>query len=216
MSEVLTPEEFDRHIARGTLRLAFIGMSNGGKSYRSKALHNEEGFAWYQVDQAILDELGFADMLAISSWLGYPMEEGYPERERRYLELEDRFTKNASMRSDGANLVFDTTGSIVHLPEETLAILQDNCLIIHLDVGDDSMAEMMRRFFEEPKPVAWFGHYAPRPGEDVHDSLRRSYPALLAERLARYRALAHVNIPARELWDASGSDTLRLIRSHLR
>ncbi|MDO8408159.1 MAG: hypothetical protein Q7S95_02905 [bacterium] len=213
--EMLTPEEFNAHVALGTLRLAFVGMSNGGKSYRSRILHQEEGFLWYHVDEEIQKALEFADMAQISAWLGYPSDAQYPERERRYLELEDRFTRNASMRTGGRNLVFDTTGSVVHLTPNTLEILRQNCLVVHLDVGEGSLRQMTERFFAKPKPVAWCGYYEEHPGDSAESALRRSYPALLRERLARYRELAHITIPASELRGTTARETLALIRSRL-
>ncbi len=212
---MLTQEEFDTHIANGTFRLAFIGMSNGGKSYRSKVLHRDADFLWYHVDEEIQKALGFTDMAQISTWLGYPSDVQYPAHERRYLELEDGFTKNASMRTGGRNLVFDTTGSVVHLTPDTLGVLRQNCLVVHLDVGEDSLRYMTERFFAQPKPVAWCGSYDERPGESTESALRRSYPALLSERLTKYRALAHLTIPASELRNASAKETLALISSHL-
>jgi len=213
--DMLTPEEFDAHRANRTLRLAFVGMSNGGKSYRSRILHQEAGFLWYHVDEEIQKALGFADMNEISRWLGYPSDEQYPVRERQYLELEDRFTRNASMQTNGRNLVFDTTGSVVHLTPDTLEVLRRNCLIVHLDVGESSLRQMTGRFFANPKPVAWCGYYEERPGDSTESALRRSYPTLLSERLKKYRALAHITIPASELRDATASETLALIKSRL-
>ena len=212
----LTPAEFDAHLTARDFRLGFVGMSNAGKSYRSKILRGEEGFLWYHVDEEIQRALGFVDMSAISSWLGYPSSPEYRERERHYLELEDRLARNASMHTGGRNLVFDTTGSVVHLTPDTLAVLRENCLVVHLDVGEDSLKEMTERFFREPKPVAWCGYYETQEGDSVDSALRRSYPALLTERLGRYRKLAHMSIPTKDMRNASAKETLALIRSHLK
>ncbi len=211
----LTPEEFDTHLAARDFRLAFVGMSNAGKSYRSRTLSKESGFLWYHVDEEIQRTLGFADMSTISHWLGYPSSASYREREQEYLELEDRFTRNASMHTGGKNLVFDTTGSVVHLTPDTLAVLRENCLVVNLDVGEGSLKEMTERFFREPKPVAWCGYYEAQEGDATDSALRRSYPALLAERLGRYRKLAHISIPAEAMRNASAKETLELIRKHV-
>ena len=215
MLQNLTPGEFDAHLAGQTLRLAFVGMSNGGKSYRSKVLHHEKEFTWYQVDEEIGRALGLANIESMSAWLGYPADEGYAKREGQYLELEGRFTKNASQQVHGTNFVFDTTGSVVHLNQEALSALRDNVLVVHLDVGEDSIPKMLERFFAEPKPVAWSGYFATEEGEPVETALKRSYPHLLHQRLSRYRNLAHINIPAQELHDATGMQTLSTIRSYL-
>jgi hypothetical protein len=152
---------------------------------------------------------------ALAAWLGYPSSEGYAGREKRYLELEDEFTGHAAMSSHGKNLVFDTTGSVVHLAPGTLRALSDNTLIVHFDVGNDAPETLLQRFFKDPKPVAWDHFFTQQEGESAEDALRRSYPGLLAERLKRYRALAHLNINASELRDKNGAETLALIRGKL-
>src|SRR3989338_2266200 len=163
-SEKLKPEEFDAHIKNGTCRIAFIGMSNAGKSYRSRVLQNNADFLWYQVDAEIEKALGFKNIEEVSAWIGYPSNETYKERERKYLELEKEFTEHAAMQTKGKNLVFDTTGSVVHLAPETLQILHENCLVIHMEIGQDSMHHMVDLFFKEPKPVAWGEYFAPDTG----------------------------------------------------
>lgn len=213
---LLTPEEFDTHIANGTLRLSFIGMSNCGKSYRSRVLQNENGFLWYQVDDDIQKILGLDGQEAMSTWLGSPLSTTFAEREQKYLELENRFTEGAAMSSNGKNLVFDTTGSVVHLSPQTHIKLSENTLVVHLDVGKDSIEEILQRFFKDPKPVAWSGFFTQKLDESEEDAIRRSYPALLSERLKRYHTLAHVNINASDVLDASGDEVLALIRGKLK
>ena len=170
---------------------------------------------WYQVDEEIQKALGLKDMKEISRWLGYPASEGYAAREAQYLELENNFTKQASMQTKGKNLVFDTTGSVAHLHEDTLHTLKENCLMVHLDVGEDSLLHMIEKFFVEPKPIAWCGYFSRQEGESEEAALRRSYLTLLSERLKCYRELAHVTIPSRVVYNTSADETLALIQSHL-
>lgn len=214
--EQLKKEEMDAHIAAGTFRLGLIGMSNAGKSYRSKKLRDEKKFLWYQVDEEIGKELGLPTIEDVAVWLGYPDGPHYAEHERKYLELEDKYTRNVSMRTNGSNFVFDTTGSVVHLREDALNLLRDNCLVVHLDIGEERLKEAVEKFFHKPKPVAWDGFFSQKEGESAGDALRRCYPKLLHERLARYRALAHVNIPATEVFNTSSNETLAAIRKRLK
>ena len=211
----LRQDEFDAHVRDKTLRLAFVGMSNAGKSYRSRVLRNEEDFLWYQVDEAIQKALGFEKMGEISSWLGMPTNDTYLEREVEYLQLENRFTKEAAMQTGGKNFVFDTTGSVVHLEPETIGVLKTNCLVVHFDVGENSLEVMLEKFKREPKPVAWCGHFIIETGESEQEAFERSYSALLQKRLAMYRALAHINIPVAEIRDTSGKETLEAIKLRL-
>ncbi len=212
---LLSHDEFDTHLKNGTCRLSFVGMSNGGKSYRARVLRDQCDFLLYSVDDEIIKELGFRDMDEISAWMGYPSSPGYAEREAQYLELEGKFTKQAAMKTHGRNLVFDTTGSVAQLDTKVLDALDEHTLIVHIDVGESALPRLMERFFKEPKPVAWGEFFTMQPGESEETALRRSYPTLLNERLKRYRSLAHVNIPAQKLYDRSGEETLATIRSCL-
>ncbi len=215
-SENLTRVEYEAHIANGTFRLAFVGMSNVGKSYRSKVLRDQSGFMWYQVDEEILKSFGFTSMEEISRWLGYPSGKGYPEREKKYLAAEGKYTKVDFVHTGGKNLVFDTTGSVIYLQASTLAWLKENCLIVNVVVEEAAIDKMMKKFVENPKPVTWNGAFIPKKGETEKQTLERCYPILLSDRLKRYRALSHINISAETLHDKSGRETLDIIKSYLR
>jgi shikimate kinase len=220
LSNAMTPDnlrqdEFDAHVNNGTLRLAFVGMSNAGKSYRSKVLKNEENFFWYDVDGEIQKELGFTEMGEISSWLGYPNTHTYPEREGLYLAAENKSTKINTIETGGKNLVFDTTGSVIYLHAGTLEWLTNDCLIVNLDVGDGAIDTMLQKFIKEPKPVIWNSFFTVQDGEPETGTILRCYPKLLADRLARYRSLAHITIPTKELFNKNGKETLSIIKSYL-
>ncbi|OGG70594.1 hypothetical protein A3F27_03085 [Candidatus Kaiserbacteria bacterium RIFCSPHIGHO2_12_FULL_53_13] len=214
--ENLTQAEYEAHIANKTFRLAFVGMSNVGKSYRSQVLRDECGFMWYHVDEEIQKSLGFKAMDEISRWIGYPNSQGYAEREKTYLASEDKHTKVDFLDTNGKNLVFDTTGSVIYLQNPTLAWLKENCLVVNLDIDERAIDTMTKKFFEKPKPIAWSGFFKPNEGETEKETLERCYPELLADRLKKYRALSHINIPAEKLYDRSGSETLDVIKTYLK
>lgn len=211
---LLTQAEYDAHIADNTLRIAFVGMSNVGKSYRSKILRDGSGFDWYQVDKEIMKSLGFATMEEISGWLGLPGSDTYPERERLYLDAEAKHTKVDFLNTD-RNLVFDTTGSVIYLGDSTIGWVRENCLIVHIDAGEQAITSMIKAFFEQPKPVIWNGLYKRVKGETEKETLERCYPVLLSDRLKKYRTMAHLNISAQDLYDKGGKETIAIIRSHL-
>lgn len=104
---------------------------------------------------------------------------------------------------------------MIHLDEATTYWLKDNCLLVHIDAGEDSIGTMMRKFLEMPKPLVWNGFYTPKKGEMQKETLARCYSALLSDRLKKYREMAHVNISIDELYDKSGKDTSDIIRSYL-
>ena len=210
----LTRAEYDAHIADNSLRIAFVGMSNVGKSFRSKVLRDQFGFDWYQVDKEIIKSLGFTGMEEIARWLGLPSAATYKERERVYLDSEAKHTKVDFIDTD-RNLVFDTTGSVIYLEKPTTEWLKENCLIVNLEAGEEYIETMIQKFFEKPRPVVWNGMYAQKKGESEKCTLERCFPALLRDRLKKYRAMAHVNVSADDLYDKSGRETIAIIRSQL-
>lgn len=213
--ELLKPDELDAHVRAGTFRLAFVGMSNAGKSYRSRVLQTELDFYWYEVDKAIQKDLGFSDMDSISTWMGLPTTETYEARAAQYLAAEERCTHLAHLDTGDKNLCFDTTGSVIYLSEETRNWLHDQCLIVNIDLDESAIEKMVERYLREPKPVQWGGLYQPEVGESEEETLRRCYPKLLADRLFKYRDLAHLSIPFSEFYDLSANETLEVIKSHL-
>ena len=213
--ERLTKAEYDAHLKSKTFRLAFIGMSNVGKSYRSKKLRKDSDFTWYQVDKEIIKSLGLKDMDGISEWLGFPDSKTYAEREKTYLEEEAKCTQVDFLDTNGKNLVFDTTGSLIYLKRSTIDWLQEYCLIVHLEADEEAIGAAIRQIYDETKPLVWSGFYKPKSGETQKETVARCYPKLLADRLARYRRMAHVNVPAKDLYDKSGKETIEIIRSYL-
>lgn len=214
--EQLTQNEYSRHINNGTLRLAFIGMSNAGKSYRSRVLRDECGFMWYHVDGEIQKTLGFETMEEISEWLGYPTSSTYIERERKYLDAEGQHTMIEALDTGKKNLVSDTTGSVIYLKAHTHNWLEENCLMVNIQVDERAISELIKNFFEKPKPVVWQGFFEQKENETEREALERCYPKLLSSRLEKYRAMAHINIPAEKLYDTNGQETLSIIKTYLK
>lgn len=214
--EQLTGEELDRHVGDGTFRLAFIGMSNVGKSYRSRVLHNDLSFFWHHVDEEIQKKLGFIEIDEVSEWLGLPGTSEYDKREKHYITLEEQCTKLDALDTKGKNLVFDTTGSVIYLKKDVLDWLRNECLVIHLDIDEEhALRDMTERFFDHPKPVVWNGRYCMEEGESSQDTIRRCYPKLLEDRLQKYRGFAHLSIPHDEFYNKTAEETLTVIRKHL-
>lgn len=214
-TERLKPEELDVHVENGTFRLAFVGMSNAGKSYRSRVLQNEMDFFWYEVDAHIQKQLGFSDMDDISAWLSVPTSPTYAERQRLYLEAEEQCTHLQNLDTGGRNLVFDTTGSVIYLSQETKGWLHDECLTVNIDVNEEYIEKMITKFLDHPKPVIWGDLYQPLKGESEMDTLKRCYPQLLEYRLQQYRDFAHLSVPLTELYDTSAEETLNIIKRYL-
>ena len=83
----LSRAEFDAHYAAGTLKIAFVGMSNIGKSYTAMRLATQYDFSLIEVDKIIWENLGHDSMDAFAQWQGQPYTEGYAEREAHSICL---------------------------------------------------------------------------------------------------------------------------------
>jgi len=203
------------HVKSGDFRLAFVGMSNCGKSYRSKILRDQNDFMWYEVDAAIQKDLWFDDMQDISDWMKQPYNEWFSVRQEQYLRSEARCTKLDGLDTWWRNLSFDTTGSVVYLDESTLDWLHNKCLVVNIDVGEEDIARMVRKYFEEPKPVVWGDSFYTLKDESNDDALLRCFPLLLHDRIEKYRDFSHITIPFTELKDKTWDETLEVIASYL-
>ena len=90
----MTRDQFDEKMKEGNLRIAFIGMSNVGKSLRAKEFVQQCHFKKVSIDDEIEKKLGFEDMLAMASWMGFPYEKKFKNHEAIYLDCEGEYTKN--------------------------------------------------------------------------------------------------------------------------
>jgi len=215
---LLSKEEFVSHYMARTLRLVFVGMSNTGKSRRAKELMRTLSFFMYSVDELIAKELGLKNVGEVGEWLGHPDSEGYAEREKEYLRLEDKYTRLESIEAiipKGKNLVFDTTGSVAHLPQETRDWLSDNCLVVYLTLEQSDMKRMMELFFHVMKPLIWGEFFSIQNGETRDEALRRCYPNLLAFRTDKYADMKNISIRSKDLWDASAGVILDAVIQRL-
>lgn len=190
----MTRSEFENHLKNNTLKIAFIGMSNIGKSFWSTSLAEEKGFEIYHVDDAIQEVLHLTDMREMAAWMGYPFQPQYEKNSKRYLEIEHKKTISANF-SDEGNFVLDTTGSVIYLDTSVQEFLKKNFLVICFDVSTQMLKRMQELYFIEPKSIIWGEHYLPFPEEEPIDALRRCYPWLLKHRMKKYRELADVIIP---------------------
>jgi len=190
---ILTRDEFEQKFNDKSLRIAFIGMSNIGKSHRSQQFSDKFGFEVYGVDDKMWDLQGFSDWEEASRWMGYPFDEQYEQTQKDYLEMEKNLTLKCSI--DDKNIILDTTGSVIYLDEEVVDFIKNNFLVIALDASSSLLKIMKEEFFVKPKTIVWGDHFEIEDGEHGIDALRRCYPSLLEWRIAKYRDFADVIIP---------------------
>ena len=191
----LTRDEFDKKYKNGTLKIAFVGMSNIGKSFRAEELEKEKNFEKFSVDDFIGQSLAVDGINDLASWMGFPYDEKFEKNQAEYLKKEAFYTQNALKDFQGGkNFVLDTTGSVVYLDEETLNFLKDNFLIVGFKVPENLLEDMVENFFKTPKPIVWGKHFNQQDGESKKEALKRNYPHLLKWRSARYEKLADVSL----------------------
>ena len=192
---ILTKSEFKIKLENKDLKIAFIGMSNTGKSFRSDELHDIEQFDYIHVDDEIQKDLCLDSMSEMAEWLGYPFDMRYADRSKEYLALEEKHTANREYLQSKNNFVLDTTGSVIYLSKQTKEYLKKNYLLILLDIEQDKLEDMKKLFFKEPKSVYWGNSFSQGDNEDNIDALKRCYPKLLEDRKNMYRDLADIIIP---------------------
>ena len=188
---ILTQDEFLQKFSAGNLKIAFVGMSNIGKSFRSKQLGKIKNFRVFSVDDAIEKKLGLSSMKEMAQWMGYPYEKKYKAAEKKYLAIEDDITRTVF---PAGNFILDTTGSVIYTSPHTMDFLKKNYLIVELRCPTYLIDRMIESFFKTPKPVVWEKIYRKKPGETEKQALKRCYPLLLEDRNKRYAALADIHI----------------------
>lgn len=185
--------------------LCLIGMSGIGKSFWSKRLassgwtrHDCDGLIGEKLSSLIAVSDGEEPVHALGRWMGHPWTDGFAERQQKYLELEERITRDVLERLEPYH-VFDTTGSVVNLSASLKDDLRDRCQVVYLATPRSHYDRMLRRYLEEPKPVVWGEIFERDVGEPPDQALPRCYRKLLELRDRWYRELAHVTLDGSEL-----------------
>ena len=189
----LTRATFEDRYAKGTLRLAFVGMSNIGKSYTAMRLATHYDFDLIEVDKLIWEELGHSDMEAFAAWQGQPYSEGYAERETQSIALETKATQKA-MRKSGRNQILDPPGSVIYTGKETLKTLRDNFYVVYIQASNEVLERLQIQYFKQPKPLIWKDHFVQNSGQSDKEAILSSYPNLLKARAKAYQDLADTHL----------------------
>ncbi len=200
---ILTRTEFENLQQQNKLRIAFVGMSNIGKSFRAAQIEKLRGFYRHAVDDEIAQQLGCTGITDIAEWMGLPDAPQYATKEQEYLLLEEAAMQNDI--STQGNSIIDTTGSVIYLDETLLSELKKTALVVEFRVPPTFIEMMITDFFAHPKPVIWGDIFEQKSDESLNDALRRCYPKLLADRNERYRQLADIALPGSLTRDESVS-----------
>ncbi len=185
----LTRQDFEERYSQGKLRIAFIGMSNIGKSFTAKRLTETFDFQLVEIDKLIWEELGHSDMAAFAEWQGQPYSDGYEDREKQSIQLETKATNKALSQSEG-NQILDTTGSVIYTEPDTLKRLSTTHYVVYIKASDTALESLKIQYFANPKPLIWDGHFKQSGNETERDAVLSSYPHLLMARSKKYASLA--------------------------
>ncbi len=201
----LSRSDFLNQYETGQLNIAFIGMSNIGKSYAASRIAQHYNFTLFEIDQIIWKLLGHESMEEFAAWQGQPYEDDYKARERRSIELETQATLQALNEKTTGNRLLDTTGSVIYVNKQTLKTLIQTHYIIYITASDSDMERLHHDYFENQKPLIWADQFTHNPAHSNLDNIKNSYPKLLDSRARQYQALADISLTSRFILDAQTS-----------
>ncbi len=189
----LSRAEFERRYKAGRLKIAFVGMSNIGKSYTAMRLATKYDFNLIEVDKLIWENLGHDNMDAFAKWQGHPYSESYTAREKHSISLESAATRKA-LKTDRRNPIIDTTGSVIYTDADVLKTLTHDYYVVYIEAMPEHLERLKAQYFKQPKPLIWAGHYKKIDGLSDTESILQCYPKLLTSRSKAYAKLADVTL----------------------
>lgn len=198
----LTRAEFEKRYTENRLQIAFVGMSNIGKSYTGMRLATAFDFELIEVDKIIWESLGQGSMADFAKWQGQPYSDGYAEREAKSIALESDATAKAISDPNG-NVILDTTGSVIYTNKSVQERLLSDWYVIHISASEDAINMLKKKYFKNPKPLIWRDYYKAKPGQTPQEAVLECYPKLLSSRAKAYAALADTSIGSDVILDTS-------------
>ena len=189
----LSSRQFLDRFDKNELGIAFVGMSNIGKSFTAKRMAEDFKFKLIEVDKMIWERLGHDSMDDFADWQGHPYEEGYAEREATSIEFESAATKKAVDSADG-NSILDTTGSVIYIDPAIRRAIKEKFYVVHIKAEPSDLERLKWDYFDNPKPLIWGRMYRPKPGLTDRENIHECYPKLLMSRAKDYAAMADTTL----------------------
>jgi len=173
------------------LDIAFVGMSNIGKSFTASRMTKAFNFRLIEIDTMIREHMGHESMKEFAKWQGHPFTPDYKEREDLSIQMETFATQQAvDMGKDRGNTILDTTGSVIYIDSAVRRHLRENFYVVHIKAEPSDLDRLTGEYFDNPKPLVWRHHYRPVPGLSGRENIRLCYPELLMSRARDYIAMA--------------------------
>lgn len=200
----LSSRQFLTALDNGSLRLAFVGMSNIGKSFTAKRLAEHYDMNLVEVDKIIWEYLGFDSMEDFADWQGHPYEEGYQERENELIEMEAKATIKG-METFETKDILDTTGSVIYIDPAIRRQLKEQYFVVHIKAETSDLERLKWDYFDNPKPLIWARQYREKPGLSDRENIFECYPKLLMSRAKDYAAMADATLTSQFVLDERNS-----------
>lgn len=201
----LSAKQFLQKFDNNELGIAFVGMSNIGKSFTARRLSKAFKFDLVEIDKMIWERLGHDDMEEFADWMGHPYEEGYSEREQATIEFENVATQKAIDGAKG-NTLLDTTGSVVYTTPTLRRHIKEKYYVVHIKAEPSDLDRLTWDYFDNPKPLIWGRQYRPKPGLTDRENVHACYPKLLMSRAKDYAAMADQTLTSRFVLDPDTTD----------
>jgi len=190
----------------GRTPIALIGMAGIGKTHWSKALAHHFDYQLAEADAGIAGLLGLHaqkdSQKAVGEWLGYPWQDGFPQREQQYLAAERETLARIMYKN---NCVIDTAGSAIYVPD-LMADIRKRALVVYMDATGREI-ELLRKYRSRPRAICWNGLFIPQEGEEFVQTYSRLLPKLMETRAKLYEQFADVTIEASSLVKTAGIPT---------
>jgi len=196
----LTQAEVRERYQASNLKIAFIGMSNIGKSMTAKRLAKAYNFSLVDIDHNIQNILGKDSMEDFAKWQGQPFEPGYAEREKKSLRLETDAMREAMITAEG-NVILDTAGSVIYTDPPILETLKSDYFLIYIAADRADLKRLQDIYYTSPKPLAWAEHFKADPNLSDEANIRKCFPKLLKARAGLYAALADQKLNSKFIID---------------
>lgn len=201
----LSAKQFLKRKDEDALKVAFVGMSNIGKSVTAKRFAKVFGFKLIEVDKLIWKRLGHDSMEEFADWQGHPYEEGYAEREALSIEMEAHATQKA-IDSSKRNTVLDTTGSVIYIDPAVRRNIKEQFYVVHIKAETSDLERLKWDYFDNPKPLVWGRQYREKPGMTDRENIFENYPRLLMSRAKEYAAMADTTVTSNFVLDPDLTD----------
>ena len=196
----LSAKNFRLALENKELKLAFVGMSNIGKSFTAKRIAKSHKFKLVEVDKLIWESLGFDSMEDLADWQGQPYEEDYAEREAELIRLEAIATQKA-MKPTKGNSLLDTTGSVIYVDPAIRRALKEKYYVVHIKAEPSDLERLKWEYYDNPKPLIWGRQYKAKPDLSDSENILECFPKLLMSRAKEYAAMADATLTSKFVLD---------------